>query len=95
MTYTGATLMHVTLYRFQRIFLGLLLGTAGMYAGVLLMYSIGISPALDAMTAPDMLKFWQLHDYYLHLRIRFLLAGIGVFYLLTLGALLTAVSTLR
>lgn len=83
--------MHETLYRIQRICLGLLLGSAGLYAGVLLMYSIGIAPVLDSMTGKDFLHLWQLHDYYLHLRIRFLLAGTGILYLFTLGSLLTAI----
>ena len=85
--------MHTALYRAQRIFLGLLLGTAGLYAGVLLMYSIGLAPVLDALPAENFLKLWQLHDFYLHLRIRFLLAGIGVLYLLTLLCFATAVRT--
>lgn len=85
--------MHVTLYRIQRLCLGLLLGLTGLYAGVLLMYTVGIAPVLDAMPSADFLRLWQLHDFYLHLRIRFLLAGIGIFYLLTLLALLTAVRT--
>ncbi|GAA3754881.1 DUF1772 domain-containing protein [Terriglobus aquaticus] len=85
--------MHTTLYRAQRILLGLLLGTAGLYAGVLMMYSIGLAPVLDALSAENFLKLWQLHDYYLHLRIRFLLIGIGVLYLLTLLCFATAVRT--
>lgn len=91
--YTGATLMHVALYRLQRIFLGFLLGTTGLYAGVLLMYSIGIAPVLDAGTSAEFLKMWQLHDYFLHLRIRFLLAAVGGLYVLTLAALVFAVRT--
>ena len=85
--------MHVTLYHAQRFFLGLLLGAAGLYAGVLLMYSIGLAPVLDALPSPEFLRLWQLHDFYLHLRIRFLLAAIGVLYVLTLLALATAVRT--
>ena len=71
----------------------MLLGLTGLYAGVLLMYSIGLAPVLDALPAADFLRLWQLHDFYLHIRIRFLLAGIGAFYLLTLLALATAVRT--
>ena len=85
--------MHLALYRAQRICLGLLLGTTGLYAGVLLMYSIGLAPVLDAMDANNFLRLWQLHDYYLHIRIRFLLAAIGILYLLTLLALSTALRT--
>ncbi len=85
--------MHRSLYRAQRLFLGLLLGVTGLYAGVLLMYSIGLAPVLDALPSPEFLKLWQLHDYYLHLRIRFLLAAIGVLYVLTLLCLATAVRT--
>ncbi|WP_419804679.1 hypothetical protein [Terriglobus sp.] len=71
----------------------MLLGTAGLYAGVLVMYSIGLAPVLDAQSSTGFLRLWQLHDYYLHLRIRFLLAGIGIFYVLTLLSLATAVRT--
>ena len=85
--------MHRTLYRAQRVLLGLLLGTAGLYAGVLLMYTIGIAPVLDAQSSPEFLRLWQLHDYYLHLRIRFLLSGVGVLFVLTLLAHGTAVRT--
>lgn len=85
--------MHTALYRTQRICLGLLLGTAGLYAGVLLMYSIGIAPVLDALSADQFLKLWQLHDFYLHIRIRFLLAGVGVLYLFTMLCFVTAIRT--
>lgn len=85
--------MHLALYRMQRICLGLLLGTTGLYAGVLLMYSVGLAPVLDALPSTEFLRLWQLHDYFLHIRIRFLLAVIGVLYVLTLLSLATAVRT--
>lgn len=85
--------MHLALYRAQRTCLGLLLGVAGLYSGVLLMYSIGLAPVLDALGSSEFLRLWQLHDYYFHIRVRFLLASIGVLYLLTLLALSTAVRT--
>ncbi len=72
----------------QRILLGLLVATAGLYAGVLLMYSIGIAPLLDTLDADSFLRFWQTHDYFLHLRVRFLYAVLGGLYLLTFVALL-------
>ena len=74
----------------QRILLGLLVATAGLYAGVLLMYSIGIAPLLDTLDADSFLRFWQTHDYFLHLRVRFLYAVLGGLYLFTLVTLLTS-----
>ena len=85
--------MHLMLYRAQRVLLGLLLGASGLYAGVLLMYSIGLAPVLDALPSTEFLRLWQLHDFYLHLRIRFLLAMVGVLYVLTLLSMATAVRT--
>ncbi len=76
--------MQDTLYRSQRILFGLLLGIAGLYAGVLLMYSIGVSPVLDSMSGDDFLRAWQTHDFFLHIRIRILLASFGILYVLAL-----------
>ncbi len=74
--------------RLQRLLLGLLVAAAGLYAGVLLMYSVGIAPVLDTFGPDTFLRFWQTHDYFLHLRIRFLYAVLGGLYLLTLVSLL-------
>ncbi len=80
--------MNDRLYLPQRILLGLLVGTAGLYAGMLLMYSVGIAPMLDSMDPEQFLRFWQTHDYFLHLRIRFVYGALGAFYLVTLAAML-------
>lgn len=72
----------------QRLLLGLLLAAAGLYAGVLLMYSIGIAPLLDTLNADSFLRFWQTHDYFMHLRIRFLYGVLGGLYLFTFVATL-------
>ncbi len=77
----------------QRVLLGMLLATAGLYAGVLLMYSVGIAPMLDTFEPDEFLRFWQTHDYFLHLRIRFLYAILGALYLFTLLALLALLRT--
>ncbi len=80
--------MNDRLYLPQRVLLGLLLGVAGLYAGVLLMYSIGISPMIDAMDPEQFLRFWQTHDYFVHLRIRFVYGALGFFYLGTVATML-------
>lgn len=80
--------MNDRLYLSQRILLGILLGVAGLYAGVLVMYSVGISPMIDAMEPEQFLRFWQTHDYFVHLRIRFVYAALAFFYLATVAAML-------
>ncbi len=73
----------------------LLVAAAGLYAGVLLMYSVGIAPVLDTYEPGTFLHFWQTHDYFLHLRIRFLYGVLGGLYLLTFAALLPCLRTPR
>ncbi len=85
--------MNDRLYLAQRALLGLLLAAAGLYAGSLLMYSLGIAPMLDTLDPEVFLRFWQTHDYFLHLRIRFLYAALGGLYLLTLPAFLPLLRT--
>lgn len=77
------------LYVPQRVLFGLLLGVAGLYAGLLLMFSVGLAPVLDSMNGEEFLRLWQTLDYFLHLRIRFLLAAVGILYVLTAGFMLT------
>ena len=77
------------LNRMQRVLFALLVAAAGLYTGVLLMYSVGIAPVLDTMDPDSFLRFWQTHDYFLHLRIRFLYGILGALYLLTFGSLAT------
>ncbi len=80
--------MQDRLYISQRVLFGLLLGVAGLYAGLLLMYSAGLAPVLDSLQGEEFLRLWQTHDYFLHIRIRFLLAAVGIMYVLTIGSML-------